>query len=173
VAPQPRVDRPDHAQEPVRNTIPAVGSGETTTSPAKAAATTTNLFDRHDSPTAGRAVTSPENYLGERDADPIFITKTGRRMDEPAAWRLIRRLARQTAITSADRLNPHSLRHSFVTAALDAGVSLRDVQDAAGHADPRTARRYDRARHNLDRHATYAVTAFLAGDDASDRPPSG
>ena len=23
-----------------------------------------------------------------------------------------------------------------------------------GHADPRTTRRYDRSRHNLDRHAT-------------------
>jgi integrase/recombinase XerD len=51
-----------------------------------------------------------------------------------------------------------------VTLALDAGVSLRDVQDAAGHADPRTTRRYDRARHNLDRAATYAVAAYLAGD---------
>jgi integrase/recombinase XerD len=105
-----------------------------------------------------------EAYLGARRTGPIFITKTGRRMDEPAAWRLVRRLARRAGIDSADRLNPHSLRHAFVTAALDAGVSLRDVQDAAGHADPRTTRRYDRARHNLDRHATYAVTAFLAGD---------
>jgi site-specific recombinase XerD len=85
-------------------------------------------------------------------------------MDQPAAWRLVRRLARNAGI-DASKLNPHSLRHSFVTAALDAGVPLRDVQDAAGHADPRTTRRYDRARHNLDRAATYAVTAFLAGDD--------
>jgi site-specific recombinase XerD len=110
-------------------------------------------------------------YLGDRDAGPIFVTKTGRRMDEPAAWRLVRRLARRAGIASADRLNPHSLRHSFVTAALDAGVSLRDVQDAAGHADPRTTRRYDRARHNLDRHATYAVTAFLSGDVSQDVDP--
>jgi integrase/recombinase XerD len=48
-----------------------------------------------------------------------------------------------------------------VTNALDAGVSLRDVQDAAGHGDPRTTRRYDRARHSLDRHATYAVAAYV------------
>jgi hypothetical protein len=34
-----------------------------------------------------------------------------------------------------------------------------------GHRDPRTTRRYDRARQNLDRTATYAVAAFLAGDD--------
>ena len=52
---------------------------------------------------------------------------------------------------------------SFITAALDAGVPLRDVQEAASHADPRTTMRYDRARHSLDRHATYIVAAFVAG----------
>jgi integrase/recombinase XerD len=56
-----------------------------------------------------------------------------------------------------------SLRHNFITAALDAGVPLRDVQTGARHADPRTTTRYDRARHNLDRHASYIVTAFVAG----------
>jgi hypothetical protein len=48
-------------------------------------------------------------------------------------------------------------------AALDAGVPLRDVQEAASHADPRTTMRYDRARVSLDRHATYIVATFLAG----------
>jgi integrase len=59
-------------------------------------------------------------------------------------------------------ISPPSLRHSFITAALDAGVPLRDVQIAAQHADPRTTTRYDRARNNLDRHASYIVTAFVA-----------
>jgi len=54
-------------------------------------------------------------------------------------------------------------RHSFITAALDAGVPLRDVQEAASHADPRTTIRYDRARGSLDRHATYIVAAYVAG----------
>jgi len=56
-------------------------------------------------------------------------------------------------------ISPHSLRRSFITAALDAGVPLRDVQIAARHSDPRTTTRYDRARHNLDRHASYIVGA--------------
>jgi hypothetical protein len=43
------------------------------------------------------------------------------------------------------------------------GVALRDVQEAASHADPRTTMRYDRARQSLDRHATYVVAAFVAG----------
>jgi integrase/recombinase XerD len=49
------------------------------------------------------------------------------------------------------------------TAALDAGVPRRDVQEAASHADPRTTMRYDRARISLDRHATYIVSTFIAG----------
>jgi integrase/recombinase XerD len=81
-------------------------------------------------------------------------------MDRQTAGKVIRRLARQAGADK--RVSPHSLRHTFVTAALDAGASLRDVQDAAGHADPRTTRRYDRGRHNLDRHPTYAVASRLS-----------
>ena len=61
------------------------------------------------------------------------------------------------------RVGPHTLRYAFITAALDAGVPLRDVQEAASHADPRTTMRYDRARTSLDRHATYIVAAYVAG----------
>jgi hypothetical protein len=54
------------------------------------------------------------------------------------------------------------LRHTFVTTMLDAGVSLRDVQIAARHANPRTTMRYDRARNNLDRHPNYILAAYMA-----------
>jgi hypothetical protein len=46
--------------------------------------------------------------------------------------------------------------------ALEAGVPLHRVQDAARHADPSTTRRYDRARDALDGHATYALAYYLA-----------
>jgi integrase len=64
----------------------------------------------------------------------------------------VKRLARRAGITK--RISPHSLRHSFLTAARDASVPMRDVQEAASHADPRTTMRYDGAREPLDRHAT-------------------
>jgi site-specific recombinase XerC len=38
----------------------------------------------------------------------------------------VRRIARRAGI--AKRVGPHTLRHAFITAALDAGVPLRDVQ---------------------------------------------
>jgi integrase/recombinase XerD len=89
------------------------------------------------------------------------VGPNGRRIDRHAAGRIVRRIARRAGI--AKRVGPHTLRHAFITAALDAGVPLRDVQEAASHADPRTTMRYDRARVSLDRHATYIVATFLAG----------
>jgi len=98
---------------------------------------------------------------GERKAGPLLLTRAGNRLNRHAATRIVRRLARQAGVTK--HISPHSLRHSFITAALDAGVPLRDVQIAARHADPRTTTQYDQARNNLDRHASYIVTAFVAG----------
>ena len=74
----------------------------------------------------------------------------------------MRRLAREAGIETWAELSPHSLRHSAITFALDTGATLRDVQDYAGHKDPRTTRRYDHARESLDRNAAYAVAAYLA-----------
>ena len=85
----------------------------------------------------------------------------GRTVPERGDQRIVRATARRAGIVKA--VTPHTLRHAFITAALDAGVPLRDVQEAASHADPRTTMRYDRARGSLDRHATYIVAAYVAG----------
>ena len=90
----------------------------------------------------------------------MFLAADGRRLDRHGAGRIVRKVARRAGITKA--VTPHTLR-TFITAALDAGVPLRDVQEAASHADPRTTMRYDRARGSLDRHATYIVAAYIAG----------
>ena len=109
-------------------------------------------------PRVARAV---DMAAGERRSGPLLLAQSGLRLNRHAATRIVRRLAKKAGITKS--ISPHSLRHSFITAALDAGVPLRDVQIAARHSDPRTTTRYDRARHNLDRHASYIVTAFIAG----------
>jgi len=110
-------------------------------------------------PLAPPTVRALDTYLDDHlPAGPLFLDRTG-----------TRRLAYTTALgrssaspaPPADDITPHSLRHTFVTEALAAGVPLQDVQDAAGHRDPRTTRRYDRSRHNLDRHPTYVLAAHL------------
>src|SRR4051812_9849153 len=109
-------------------------------------------------PRTGRTV---DLAVGERLDGPIFLGTDGQRLERHAAGRIVRRVARRAGI--AKPVGPHTLRHAFITAALDAGVPLRDVQEAASHADPRTTMRYDRARVSLDRHATYIVSTFIAG----------
>ena len=94
---------------------------------------------------------------GSPPEGPLFLTTRGRPLYELWVWRLLRRLARTAAIPSADRLSPHSLRHTAITEFLDAGGSLRDAQDFAGHKDPRTTRRYDKNRNSLDRHGSYVL----------------
>ncbi|MCQ4045652.1 tyrosine-type recombinase/integrase [Streptantibioticus rubrisoli] len=80
-------------------------------------------------------------------------------MDEPALWRLMKRLAGKASLPKAliADLHPHSLRHSAITGALEADGSLRDVQAMAGHADSRTTERYDRMRGRLDKSLVYAL----------------
>ena len=112
-------------------------------------------------PMAPRTARTVYLAVGDREDGPIFLNSDGDRMDHHQAARVVRRLAKRAGIDK--NISPHPLRHSFITAALDAGVPLRDVQEAASHADPRTTMRYDRARHSLDRHATYIVATFLAG----------
>jgi site-specific recombinase XerD len=112
-------------------------------------------------PLAPRTARAIDLAVGERADGPIFLRADGQRMDRHCASRIVRRVARRAGL--AKKISPHTLRHAFITAALDAGVPLRDVQEAASHADPRTTMRYDRARVSLDRHATYIVAAYLAG----------
>ncbi len=111
-------------------------------------------------PLAPRTARAIDLATGERSSGPIFFSLTD------GGWTAMARDgssagSRRAAISK--KVTPHTLRHAFITAALDAGVPLRDVQEAASHADPRTTIRYDRARGSLDRHAAYVVAAFIAG----------
>ncbi|MCD2190988.1 tyrosine-type recombinase/integrase [Actinomycetospora soli] len=93
---------------------------------------------------------------------PLLATRTGGRLTQKAVWELVRRLARAGGIETWAELSPHSLRHTAITLALDAGAAIRDVQDFAGHRDPRTTRRYDHTRDSLERSAAYTVAGWLA-----------
>ena len=100
-----------------------------------------------------------EDTSADRLDGPLLVTATGARIDRHSVFRLVRRLARDAGLPGWARLSPHSLRHAFATTARAEGVPLEDVQDAMGHADPRTTRRYDRDRHNLDRDPAYLIAA--------------
>uniref|UniRef100_UPI0028BF1207 tyrosine-type recombinase/integrase n=1 Tax=Citricoccus sp. TaxID=1978372 RepID=UPI0028BF1207 len=118
---------------------------------------------------APAAVEALETYTGSTGTDvekcnrpgvPIFTTATGKRWAPSEAFRTVQRLARIAGIDG--KISPHSMRHTFATLHLEAGGTLHDLQDSMGHADPRTTRRYDRARNTLSRSASYTVAGVLA-----------
>jgi integrase/recombinase XerD len=105
---------------------------------------------------------------------PLFVTATGGRLAQSETWRLVRRLARDACLPAAGALSPHSLRATCATIARLGGAELADLQDLLGHADPRTTRRYDKARENLDRSPAYKVAATIGPDNgATSGPDSG
>ena len=99
--------------------------------------------------------------VGDREHGPILLNNFGRRLDTGGAARRLRRLCARAGI--GHPISPHSLRRTFCTTGLVAGVAIRDMQVAMRHSDPRTTMRYDMAQANLDRHAAHAVAAYLAG----------
>ncbi len=107
-----------------------------------------------------RAAEAIDRLVAGREVGPIFITRSGRRLDRHGAQRTVRALARRAGIQHT--VSPHSLRHSWVTQALDGGCALHIVQVGAGHADPRTTQRYNRQRDALDGAANYVVAAHVA-----------
>jgi integrase/recombinase XerD len=151
-----RLEMKDLGHERGHRTVRFLGKGGRPRRRALAPGTA-NALDTYLRQRAERAAVAVEELSG-----PVFVTSTGRPLDQPTIFRLIRKLADKAGIASAARLSPHSLRHAFATTARSEGVPLEDVQDAMGHADPRTTRRYDRDRHNLDRDPSYAIWAARA-----------
>ena len=100
----------------------------------------------------------PRQYVTSITSNPRKRNTSRHRGVEHRPGTPPRRIATPTSLNTATA----GTSHSFVTTMLDAGVSLRDVQIAARHADPRTTMRYDRARKNLDRHPNYILAAYMA-----------
>ena len=110
-------------------------------------------------PLAPRTARAIDLATGERHDGPTFLAADGRRLDRHGAGRIVRKVARRAGI--AKTVAPHTLRHAFITAALDAGVPLRDVQEAASHADPRTTIRSARASPGQPGPARYLHSGCL------------
>lgn len=83
-----------------------------------------------------------------RTRGPILLGKAGERMTRHGVAAALDRLGRAADLDRSPR--PHVLRATAITLAL-AHMPLHDVQDFARHSDPRTTRRYDRARGALDK----------------------
>jgi integrase/recombinase XerD len=71
---------------------------------------------------------------------PLFLGDRGGRLARQQAWAAVKRAAAAAGL--ADRVSPHTLRHSFATHLLEGGADLRIVQELLGHASISTTQLY-------------------------------
>jgi len=70
----------------------------------------------------------------------LFLNPRGEQLTRQGLWLIIKGYARQLGL--ADKVAPHTLRHSFATHMLNCGAGLREVQKLLGHANISTTQVY-------------------------------
>ena len=80
------------------------------------------------------------SLVKERPETHLFVNFRGGRLTRQGLYKIVRRHA--TTAGLADRMSPHTLRHTFATHLLAGGCDLRSVQEMLGHADVSTTQLY-------------------------------
>jgi integrase/recombinase XerD len=70
----------------------------------------------------------------------VFVNFRGGPLTRQGLYKIVRRHALTAGL--ADRMSPHTLRHTFATHLLAGGCDLRSVQEMLGHADVSTTQLY-------------------------------
>jgi integrase/recombinase XerD len=70
----------------------------------------------------------------------LFVNFRGGQLTRQGLYKIVRRHALSAGL--ADRMSPHTLRHTFATHLLAGGCDLRSVQEMLGHADVSTTQVY-------------------------------
>jgi integrase/recombinase XerD len=78
--------------------------------------------------------------VGLRDEARLFVNRRGAGLTRQGLYKIVQRHARTAGL--ADRMSPHTLRHTFATHLLAGGCDLRSVQEMLGHADIATTQIY-------------------------------
>jgi integrase/recombinase XerC len=107
----------------------------------------------------------------DQPATPLFVDVRGRRLTVDQVRYLVDRLYVRAGIRAQVPAGAlvHALRHTFATAALEAGADVVELQELLGHASLETTRRYLSAtgqglRHVIQAHPSQAaLRASLAG----------
>jgi integrase/recombinase XerD len=76
----------------------------------------------------------------QRPETHLFVNFRGAQLTRQGLYKIVRRHAASAGL--ADRMSPHTLRHSFATHLLAGGCDLRAVQEMLGHADVATTQLY-------------------------------
>jgi integrase/recombinase XerD len=99
-------------------------------------------------PIGSKAVAALSAYLmvgrpqlvGLRPERRVFVNQRGQGLTRQGLYKIVQRHARSAGL--ADKMSPHTLRHTFATHLLAGGCDLRSLQEMLGHADIATTQIY-------------------------------
>ncbi len=107
-------------------------------------------------------VSAIQGYLAEskHSSGALFRNRKGGPLQPDGLHHIILTYGRKIGVTA---LAPHKLRHSAITAALDAGLDVRQVQKLSRHARIDTLLLYDDARHDFQGQVSNKLAEVLFG----------
>ena len=79
-------------------------------------------------------------HVAPNRGGPLCLGDRGGRLPRQQVWAAVKRAADRAGL--AERVSPHTLRHSFATHLLEGGADLRIVQELLGHASISTTQLY-------------------------------
>jgi len=78
--------------------------------------------------------------VGIREEPHVFVNQRGQGLTRQGLYKIVQRHAKSAGL--ADKMSPHTLRHTFATHLLAGGCDLRSLQEMLGHADIATTQIY-------------------------------
>lgn len=121
-------------------------------------------------PMIARLADALESWLGRRpekledESRWLFPARTGEQLHTNQLRRTVKRIAERVELREADRISPHTLRHTFATDVLNETGNLELVRRLLGHADISTTQLY---AHLADRDLEEALSGFRGAEAAA------
>ena len=100
-------------------------------------------------PVGSHALTALDRYLvrarpalatSTKPENAVFLNARGGKLSRQSAWTILQEAANRAGL--ADKVSPHTMRHSFATHLLENGADVRVVQELLGHASVTTTQIY-------------------------------
>ncbi len=93
--------------------------------------------------------------LGARSSTRLFLSRRGRPLTRQGLYKIVQGHAASAGL--AERMSPHTLRHTFATHLLAGGCDLRSLQEMLGHADLSTTQLYTHLSADRLKHAYFSA----------------